>query len=232
MSLNLYDQACRYLVGFDGPGFLRWLLGLQSHEFAFNVWLDTRAILYPGERDRTGDLVAHLVDKAENDAPWAVLVEFQIEPDPDMFGRALRHLGSICQFARPGNKNHSRRFNVGAAVLNLTGRGNCSKAMRWPRAKLSTELFVAENNMEHEPASVLLDGVESGAWPRTLLPFTVRAADARRQRRWYHNSVDGPRQRRAEFLASFGLCRDRLDFRGSRQAAARLERQTQGVEHD
>ena len=93
MSLNLYDQACRYLVGFDEPGFLRWLLGLQAHEFAFKVWLDTRAILYPGERDRTGDLVAHLVNRTENDAPWAVLVEFQIEPDPEMFGRVLRPWG-------------------------------------------------------------------------------------------------------------------------------------------
>ena len=93
MSVNLFDQACRYLVGFDEPGFLCWLLGLQSHEFAYKGWLDTRAILYPGERDRTGDLVAHLVNRTENDAPWAVLVEFQIVPDPEMFGARAAPLG-------------------------------------------------------------------------------------------------------------------------------------------
>ena len=102
----------------------------------------------------------------------AVLVEFQIDPDPEMFGRVLRLLGSILQFAWP-DKKHSKRFMVGAAVVNLTGRGQCSKAMIWPRAKLKTELLVAEYNLEHEPAAVLLDGVESGAWPRTLLPFVA-----------------------------------------------------------
>ena len=43
--------------------------------------------------------------------------------------------------------------------------------MHWPHAKLSTTLEVPEYNLEHEPAVTLLDGVESGVWPRTLLPF-------------------------------------------------------------
>jgi hypothetical protein len=77
MSQNLYDQACRYLVRIDPVGFIAWLLHLDRSEFAFQGWLDTRAIAYPGESDRTGDMVANLANLREHGLPWALLLEFQ-----------------------------------------------------------------------------------------------------------------------------------------------------------
>jgi hypothetical protein len=170
MSQNLYDQGSRYLVGLDAMGFFRWLLGLQSSEFAFRGWLDTRAISYPGERDLTSDLIAHLENLLEHGVPWALMLEFQIVPGPEMFGRILRHLGSIWQYVWPDAERGSRFF-VGAAIINLTGRGRCAQEMRWPAARLTTHLGVVERNLEYERADDLLRGMESGQWPLTLLPF-------------------------------------------------------------
>jgi hypothetical protein len=98
MSQNLYDQACRYLVMLDPLGFLCWLLGMDRSEFGFLGWLDTRAISYPGDSDRIGDSVVHLMSLAEPGAPWALLLEFQIAPDSEMFGRVLPHLAAIWRY--------------------------------------------------------------------------------------------------------------------------------------
>jgi hypothetical protein len=114
--------------------------------------------------------VAHLLNLLEHGVPWALLLEFQIVPDPEMFGRVLRHLGSIWQYVWPDEERGSR-FCLGAAVINLTGRGRCSQQMRWLGAKLTTHLGVVEHNLEYERADELLNGVESGMWPRSLLPF-------------------------------------------------------------
>jgi hypothetical protein len=170
MPQNVFDQGSRYLVGLDAPGFFRWLLGLNEEDVRFRRWLDTRACAEPGERDLTGDKVAYLLNLAEHGVPWALLLEFQIVPDPVMFGRVLRHLGSIWQFTWPDEERGSR-FHVAAAIINLTGRGLCSRQLRWPKARLATELSVVERNLEYERAAELLDGVEAGVWPRSLLPF-------------------------------------------------------------
>jgi hypothetical protein len=170
MQQNLYDQACRYLVMLDPVGFLCWLLGLQRAEFSFFGWLDTRAIAHPGESDRTSDMVAHLANLQEHGMPWALALEFQIVPDFEMFGRALDQIATIWRFVRPDHERGSR-FHVGAAVVNLTGRVNCSRQMHWPAAKLTTNLIVVERNLEYEYADELLKGVESGHWPRSLLAF-------------------------------------------------------------
>jgi hypothetical protein len=170
MSQNLYDQSSRYLARIDPPGFFCWLLGPRAEDFAFRGWLDTRAISFPGEPDRTSDMVAHLANLLEHGIPWALLLEFQIVPDPEMFGRIVRHLGALWSYVKPDVERGSR-FWVGAAVINLTGRGNCSQRMHWPAAGLTTDLGVREHNLEYERADELLNGVESGMWPRSLLPF-------------------------------------------------------------
>jgi hypothetical protein len=170
MAQNLYDKACRYLVMLDPVGFLGWLLNLNTSEFAFQGWLDTRAIVYPGESDRTSDLVAQLSDPQEGGRPWAIILEFQITPDYDMFGRSLGHIASVWRHVRP-DLERVGRFSVGAAIVNLTGRGNCSHLMQWPKAGLTTNLIPIERNLEFESAEDLLKGVEAGRWPRLLLAF-------------------------------------------------------------
>jgi hypothetical protein len=92
---NPYDQACRFLLRqFDRP-LLSWLLGLPLVELAFVDWLDTRALPWPGQSDRTCYTVAFLRDRVTGGLPWAVPVEFQIDPAPLMFGRGLEYLGSL-----------------------------------------------------------------------------------------------------------------------------------------
>ncbi len=170
MSQNLYDQACRYLVMLDPVGFLNWLLGLQRSDYSFQGWLDTRAIAYPGESDRTSDMVANLANLGEHGEPWALPLEFQIVPDSEMFGRALDQIAAIWRYVRPDPERGSR-FYVGAAVINLTGRGNCSQEMHWPAAKLTTSLIAVERNLQYEQADELIKGVESGKLPRSVLAF-------------------------------------------------------------
>jgi hypothetical protein len=170
MSQNVYDQSCRYLLGLDPVGFFRWLLGLPVQAFTFRGLLDTRAISFPGEPDRTSDMVAYLTNLVEHGRPWALLLEFQIVPDSEMFGRVLTHLGAIWRYVRPDTERGSR-FCVSAAIINLTGRGKCSQEMHWAEAELTTKLDVRERNLEYESADELLKGMESGQWPRSLLPL-------------------------------------------------------------
>jgi hypothetical protein len=170
MSENVYDQSCRYLVGMDPAGFISWLLGLPSPSFAFRGWLDTRAIAYPGTPDHISDMVAHLVNLSKHGVPFALLLEFQITPDPEMFSRILSFLSAIWKFVKPDSERGSR-FELGAAVINLTGQGNCSRLMHWSEAQLITHLAIRERNLEYESADDLLNGVANGQWPRSLLSF-------------------------------------------------------------
>jgi hypothetical protein len=93
MPINPFDQACRYLARLDPVALLSWLLNLPPS--AFQGWLDTRTIPFPGEPDRTCDTVAFLLDLTRGGIPWAVVIEFQIDPDHLMFGRLLIYMGQV-----------------------------------------------------------------------------------------------------------------------------------------
>jgi hypothetical protein len=186
MSQNIYDQSCRYLVGLDPPGFFCWLLKSPIEAFTFRGWLDTRAISLPREPDRTSDMVAYLVDLLRNGVPWSLVLEIQIVPDPEMLGRILGHFAAIWKRVKPDMERGSR-FHLGAAVINLTGRGNCSQHMHWAEAELTTHLGVRERNLEYESADELLNKVESGQWPRSLLlfiPFMIGGDEPGNIDRW------------------------------------------------
>lgn len=146
MSPNPFDQASRYLAKLEPPGLLGWLLRLPADQMRFRGWLDARRISFPGELDRTCDTVAVLEDAARGGVPWALPVEFQIEPDPLMFGRLLGYLGSLWVELKP-SAERGDRFQVGAVVVNLTGRGNTAQTMDWPEAGLLTRLGVVERNL-------------------------------------------------------------------------------------
>jgi hypothetical protein len=177
MPPNVYDKASRYAAKADPAGFFAWLLGLPAEAFAFRGWLDTRGIPFPGDPDRTGDTVARLDDPAEHGRPWVVAVEFQVRPDPDMFGRVMGYLSGLWLGLRPDDERGSR-YHLGAAVVNLTGSGSVSRGMRWPAAGLTTHLGIGERNLEREPAEELLAGIESGRWSRCLLPWVSLMAGA------------------------------------------------------
>lgn len=170
MPQNHYDKASRFAAKLDASEFFRWLLRLPREAFGFHRWLDTRGVPFPGDPDRTGDTVAHIENSSEHGVPWALAVEFQTQPDPDMFGRLLGYLSGLWLTLRPDPERGSR-FHMGAAVVNLTGVGLATRDMRWPATGLTTHLGVVERNLERESASELLAGIESEHWSRCLLPW-------------------------------------------------------------
>jgi hypothetical protein len=170
MPEHHYDKASRSAVKMDAPGFLSWLLELPPERFAFRGWLDARGIAFPGDPDRINDTVARLENVAEHGVPWALALEFQTQPDPDMFARLLGYLSGLRLSFRPDEERGSR-FHVGAAVVNLTGRGSAGLELRWPETGLVTHLGVVERNLEHESAVDLLKEIEAGTRSRCLLPW-------------------------------------------------------------
>ncbi len=170
MPQNPFDKASRYLANLDPAAFLAWATGVPAERLAFRRWLDTRAVPFPGDADRTGDTVARAEDPAGTEPPWAVAVEFQIEPDPLMFGRLLCYLGQLWLALKP-DPGPGSRFHLAAVVVNLTGAGDASRDMRRPDAGFVTQLAVVERNLAGENADTLLAGVEGGRWSRALLPW-------------------------------------------------------------
>jgi hypothetical protein len=81
VTVNYFDQAARYAAKLDPPGFLRWLPPGGAGGLAFDRWLDTRTLPFPGEPDRTGDTVACLRD-AGSGRRWALVLEFQTDAVP------------------------------------------------------------------------------------------------------------------------------------------------------
>jgi hypothetical protein len=168
MSPNHFDQASRYAVKLDPKGFLHWLLEAVMARLHFHGWLDTRTIPFPGHAERTCDTVAELIDQVTSLA-WAVVVEFQSEPDADLFGRLLEYLGRLWRELRPtGQPGH--RFQVVAAVVNLTGTGRTSREMALS-PRLRTVLDVREINLHEQDAAPLLEAIAAGRHTRALLPW-------------------------------------------------------------
>lgn len=202
MAGNYYDKASRFAAKLDSAGFVGWLLDLPAERFTFRRWLETRGVPFPGNPDRVGDTVAHLDNAAEHGVPWALAVEFQSQPDPEMFGRLLGYLSGLWLNVRPDSERGSR-FHVGAAVVNLAGSGSAAREMRWGAAGLATHLAVVERNLERESAEELLAGIEAGRLSRCLLPWVPLMSGGERAEtvdRWkVAASGDPSSRRRAEF---------------------------------
>jgi len=177
MPLNPFDKSSRLLAKLDAPGFLGWLLGLPPESLVFRGWLDTRGVPFATHPDQTGDTVAHLKNPAENGMPWAIIIEFQTTPDPDMLSRLLGYMSGVLEKLRPDPEKKSR-FEIGTAVVNLTGIGNASRNMSWLAAELVTQIKVKERNLERESADETLAGIESGRWSRCVLPWIPLMAGA------------------------------------------------------
>ena len=170
MPENIYDQACRYLLHVCAAPLLSWLLRLAPGRLDFVGWLDTRALPWPGQPDRICDTVAYLRDRDAGGVPWAVPVEFQSDPDPAMFGRGMVYLGNLWLGRRPAELRGDR-FEVGMIVVNLRGRGRCSREMKLSHTKLLTALGVVEHNLSRLSAAKTLRRIEAGKAPAALLPW-------------------------------------------------------------
>jgi hypothetical protein len=180
MTPNPYDQACRYLLRlFAGP-VLAWLLRLSPGQLDFVCWLDTRGLPWPGQPDRVCDTVAHLRDNEQGGLPFAIPVEFQIDPDAEMFGRGLGYLGDLWRSCWP-TPHRGDRFEVGLVVVNLRGTGNCSRVMKLSGTSLQTGLWVVERNLSRLSAKRMLWAIKGGRVPVVLLVWIplFRGADQR-----------------------------------------------------
>jgi hypothetical protein len=197
MPINQFDKAARFAAKLDAEQFLAWVLGLPSEQLGFGGWLDTRAVPLPHEQDQIGDTVARL-NLGGHELPWAVAVEFQIEPDPLMFGRLLAYLAQIWQTLKPDPERGSR-FQVGAAVLNLTGTGQASRQMRLAGTPLVTHLAVVERNLATESADDTVSKIERGELGWAVLPWLPLmsgGADEKIIERWKSRVLLEPESRR------------------------------------
>src|SRR5579871_842862 len=199
MARNFYDQASRYGTKLDAIGFLRWLLADAA--LPFLGWLDTRTLPFPGDPERTCDTVAHIPEEAESE-PFALVLEFCTEPDGTMFGRLLVYLGQLWLELRP-NGTPGRRYEVGAAVVNLTGRGRSSRDMRLRQTTVRTHLGVHERNLADASAADTLDGIADGSIARVLLawvPLMQGGDDLAIIQRWKELAAAEPdAQRRGDY---------------------------------
>lgn len=207
MSINPFDKAARFAAKLDPVEFLTWALGVPADRLGFAGWLDTRALPLPHEQDQIGDTIARLDPPGGSEPPWALAVEFQIEPDPLMFGRLLAYLAQIWQSLKPDEERGSR-FQVGGAVLNLTGTGRAAREMRLPGTPIVTQLGVVERNLARESADDTVGRIERGELGRAVLPWLPLmdgGGTATMVERWKALAGSEPTYRRRAELASITL---------------------------
>jgi hypothetical protein len=172
---NDYDGACRRLARLSPVGVLSWLLTAFAEHLRFAHWLDTRSAALPGVPQGIRDTLAELRELLSGRA-WAFLLEFQGEPDPQMFGRLLVYLGTTWLELRPDPLPGSR-YHLAAAVINLTGTDQSMPAswdMTLPGPDgVACLLRVRERYLQEEAALPLLRAIHSGQQARVLLPWIV-----------------------------------------------------------
>jgi len=174
MAQNPFDQASRYAAKRDPRRFLVWLCR-DASLFDFLGWLDARTVPFPHDPERFCDTVAALHERSTG-KPWAVPVEFDLTPDGLRFGRLLVYLGLLWQELRPTG-GAATRYNVGAVVVNLTGRGQTARDMRLE--EMHTLLKPIERDLADADAAAVLQGIAAGSVARCLLPWILlmRGAD-------------------------------------------------------
>jgi hypothetical protein len=170
MTVNVYDQASRYGVQPDPPGFYRWLIAGLYPAVLFQGWLDTRTLPFPGLRDRTCDTVADLAAAADAVLRWALVTAFQTEPDPEILDRLFEYMARLRRELRCGPQRRDK-YQVVAAVVNLTGapQGDTLEMSLPGLASPVVRLQVVTRTMRDEDAAQTLDRIAAGEVLRCLL---------------------------------------------------------------
>ncbi len=163
MPTNVFDQAARYSIQSDPLGFLRWLIRGLDQALAFFGWLDTRTLPFPGAPDRTCDTVAELAVNAVGGPRFAVVTEFQTEPEPEILDRELEYAVRIRRGLRHGPERREK-YTVIAALVNLTGAAQSDTLeMSIPGlAAPALRLQVALRTLSEEDAALTLDEIVAG----------------------------------------------------------------------
>jgi hypothetical protein len=165
------DQTARYTVKLEPGGCLRWLLEGVEPPLTFTRWLETQTIPFPGEPDRRCDTVAEMVPADGLGPPWAVVVEVQTRPDPDMPERLLEYMARLRRELRHGP--HGRdRYPVAGVLVTLTGSGPAELNMVLPGpAGLGMRWRLGGRVLAAEDAGQTLVRIETGQLSAGLLPW-------------------------------------------------------------
>ena len=213
MATDRFDQTARFTARFDPEGFLAWLIPGLADEVRFERWLDTRAAPMPGLANQTADTVAELHALREVGPPWLLLLEFQTEPDPDMFGRLLGQLGKFWREQWPDELPGSR-YQLVAAVVNLTGTKESapsSRAYEFPLGGLGLKLTAEERHLATESAAATLEAIARGETAKSLLsfvPLMTGGGEPGIIERWLEIAGAVPDHRRRSELGTLSLTID------------------------
>lgn len=162
---NDYDTASRRMVKAEPAAFLAWLFTDFAAVARHVGWVDTRRLPFPGKTDQTGDLVFEVELLHAVQALWALALEFQLEPDPDMFGRILVYLGTLWLERHPDPERGSR-YQLASVVVNLTGTSQsmpASASFVWPGSdNMGCALTVRERYLAEESAEATLEAINQG----------------------------------------------------------------------
>jgi hypothetical protein len=172
VTVNVFDQAARYSVQPDPLGFLRWVVPGLDPSLAFHGWLDTRTLPFPAAPDRTCDTVADLAADAENGPRWALVVEFQTEPEPDMLDRLLEYVVRLRRGLRFGPRRREK-YEIAAALVSLTGQSP-SETLEMVLPGLtppSLHFHAAVRTLRDEDALATLEQIAAGQTSRCLLSW-------------------------------------------------------------
>jgi hypothetical protein len=159
----------------DAPGFLPWVLPGYKRTLKFEYWRTTKTTPAPGESEKDPDQLAVLTQLLQPGPQWLFLIEWQTIVSAKMFGRLLQELGQLWQTHLPDEANEQDRFQVAAAVINLTGSSNSMPAAQQYVLPLESDqtaqpllespacvLRVREIYLEEESALETLNRIESG----------------------------------------------------------------------
>ncbi len=103
---------------------------------------------------------------------WALVVEFQSKPDPEMNGRLLEYVARLRLGLRHG-RGRRGRYQVAAALVNLTGKAQPDHlTMELPGSETpGLEFRVALKALREEDAPATLAGIAEGRVAACLLPW-------------------------------------------------------------
>ena len=111
MMENPFDKGARYAAKRDPPRFFQWLIPGLEATLAFQDWVDTRPLPFPGEPDRTCDTVGGFVPVSGGPPSGSGQV---VVDRPVMSGSQPRHRRDS-GLARRRDSGQARRKDSGLA---------------------------------------------------------------------------------------------------------------------
>ena len=162
-----FDEVAKRITDLGEGPLLLWLADYSPSQIGFVRFLPTELTL-PGTTQRICDALAHLVDHTQGGIPLGGIVEFQTEPDFDMFDR-LGLAGHLLRLTRRPSEHPGDRWSLVGIVINLTGNPNSSRTMKHAGSEWTIQC--RERNLQELDASVVLEGIARGEIPMSVSAF-------------------------------------------------------------